>query len=372
MLDEEVPDQLAASALDVKRNQTDRAGEASRIQSRPAPGVLDVLPLYVQEQGAVIGVSDERLIIRKDDVVAYDARLLDVSQLCLFGNVQVTTQAIRTLTRRGIPVIYLSYGGFMEAVSEAPGHKHSELRIAQYEAARDPKRRMAIARAFVGGKIRNCRTLLRRNHKGNSAAALSTLRRLERRAATARTTDSLLGIEGSAARAYFNEFSGMFHPNTSSRWVFSGRNRRPPRDPVNALLSFIYALVVKDAYVAIAGIGLDPYIGFYHTAKYGRPAPALDLAEEFRPLLGDSLVIGLINKRQIRPDQFEPRAGGIGLNDDARRIVLTAYEQRMATPVFHPIFRRTVPYRTVIHLQARLLVRTLMGKSKEYVPFRTR
>jgi CRISPR-associated protein Cas1 len=228
---------------------------------------------------------------------------------------------------------------------------------------------------MIDGKIRNSRTLLRRNSRTAPVATLEQLRELSLSAATPAGFPSLLGIEGTAARLYFAQFTGMLTTTTGldiNAFDTNGRARRPPPDPVNALLSFVYALLVKDLTVTLTLVGLDPFIGVYHRPRYGRPALALDLAEEFRPLIADSTVIQVINNGEIRPSHFTRRAGGCQLDRDGRRAVLSAYERRMAHQIKHPVFGYRVNYRRALDVQARLLAAHLTAELAEYSAFTTR
>lgn len=337
-------------------------------------GSAAAMPLYIQHQGSTVGMDGKRLVIRKNGDVLHEARLIDVDHVGLLGNVQMTTQALKALAERDIPVLYMSRGGRLQAVLSGPGHKHGELRQAQHRIVLAPKRHLTWARTMVAGKIDNARTLLRRNGKSRQdvAGALLRLRRAKNRALRAQSPKHLLGVEGSAARVYFQSFPLMLTPQARKEWPFTGRNRRPPRDAMNSLLSFTYALLVKDAFNAVVAVGLDPYVGVYHGTKYGRPALALDLAEEFRPLLADSVVLRLVNNDAIRRDQFEQRDGGVFLTDKGRTTVIEAYESRLQQKVVHPGFNRTVPYRSVIALQARLLARSFLEGEQPYQAFTTR
>lgn len=353
--------------------ELDADDEAERVRVRRLiPKYEHALPLYVQEQGAAVGKSGERITVRRKGELLHEARLLDVSQVCLLGNVQVSTQAVRELAGRGIPILYFSYGGWFSAMTRGAEHKNIELRMAQYDVARDEVRALAIARAMIAGKIYNCRTLLRRNHKGDPSSALAELQRLREKVQRADSVETLLGLEGTAARVYFSHLGGMLRGDLAEEWDFRTRNRRPPRDPVNALLSLMYSLVIKDATVALTATGLDPMLGMYHAPKYGKPSLALDLAEEFRPLLADSVVISVINNEEVKSDEFVRRAGGVALTDAARKRVIGAYERRMATKIRHPLFGYTISYRRILYVQARLLARTILGEIAEYPVFTTR
>jgi CRISPR-associated protein Cas1 len=227
----------------------------------------------------------------------------------------------------------------------------------------------------VRGKIKNCRTLLRRNARSEQPEALARLARLAGETANPSTFASLLGLEGAAARTYFGAFPAMLAEQRTlpgTTFSFEGRNRRPPLDAVNCLLSFAYALLVKDLAVACWLVGLDPYIGIYHKPRYGRPALALDLAEEFRPLIADSLVINLLNNGEVGESDFVVRAGGVALTAAGRRAVLSGYERRLEMEIKHPLFGYRVSYRRLLDIQVRLFGALLLGEVPEYVAFTTR
>lgn len=331
----------------------------------------DALPVYVQgAYGLSVGLKGDCLEIREKGKAVSSAKIFETSQMSLFGNVQISAQAIRELASREIPVVHLSYGGWLNAVTTAAPHKNIELRRAQFAAANDKEKCLKLARSFVAGKIYNQRTLLRRNAKELPNESLVFLREMRRKSTTANNLQELLGMEGAAAREYFSKFSLMF--KTEQSFDFNTRNRRPPKDPINALLSFLYSMLTKEMLVALVGIGFDPYLGFYHQPRYGRPALALDLMEEFRPLVADSVVIGLINTGEIRRQDFIQRLTGCALTDSGRRRVLEAFERRLNTTITHPIFGYTVSYRRIFEIQARLLARFLTGEIAEYPSFITR
>jgi len=234
---------------------------------------------------------------------------------------------------------------------------------------------LAIARGLVGGKIRNCRTLLRRNARETVEGVLSSLQRLAEQAVAAETVATLLGIEGAAARLYFSKWPTMVREDLrlpGKPFSFEGRQRRPPPDPVNCLLSYCYSLLAKDLTVTAYAVGFDPYIGFYHRPRFGRPALALDLAEEFRPLVAESVVLTLLNNGEIRPSHFVVRSGGVALTAEGRKAVLTGYERRLDVEARHPTFGYKVSYRRVLEVQARVLAAHVLGEVPDYVPFMTR
>lgn len=337
---------------------------------RLVPARDDALPLYIQAQGASVSKQHETLRIKVRDEPARDVRLLDVSHVALLGNVQITTQALRELCARSIPVCLHSYGGWFYGMLQSAVHKNIELRMAQYRTAFDPEASLALARAFVVGKIRNQRTMIRRLHPGTPKAALSELSRMASAASAADNPGSLLGFEGVAAKTYFANFGALLKPE--SGFDYTARNRRPPKDPVNAVLSFLYAMLVKDVMVTCLAVGFDPYLGFYHQPRYGRPAFALDLMEEFRPLTCDSTAITLINKGEIKDGDFVIRTPGVALTPEGRTKVIAAYERRMDTLVTHPLFGYSVSYRRILAVQARLVARLLLGELSAYEPFCTR
>jgi len=343
-----------------------KKGEVRRLM----PARDDALPLYVKEQGATLGKSGDVLTVKRRKDVLQKVKLLDVSQVCLLGNVQVTAQALREITAAGLPIAHFSYGGWFHALTSGLVHKNVELRTAQFAAAADPKRSLRLARQFVVGKIKNARTLLRRHLTSGDRQPVKQLAELGRKARTAREFATLLGIEGMAGKDYFAGFARLLKDD--SPFNIEGRNRRPPRDPVNALLSFVYAMLVKEVTIVLHAVGFDPMRGFYHRPRYGRPSLALDLAEEFRPLVGDSVVLTLLNNGEVTPSSFVRRAGGVALTEAGRRAVITGFERRMDTLVTHPIFGYRISYRRVLEVQARLLARTLLGEIPRYASFSTR
>lgn len=336
---------------------------------RLMPARDDALPLYLKEQGTTLGKSGDVLTIKRRQELLQEVRLMDVSQVCVFGNVQITAQALREITAAGIPICHFSYGGWFHAITSGLIHKNVELRIAQHNAAEDPARSLALARQFVVGKIKNCRTLLRR-HLEEATELLEQLAGFAQKAGRCQEAASLLGIEGMAAKAYFAGFAQIILGG--DQFNIEGRNRRPPRDPINALLSFVYAILVKEITLALLAAGFDPMRGFYHRPRYGRPSLALDLAEEFRPLIADSVVLTLVNNGEVSPSSFVRRAGAVALTDAGRRAVLASFERRMDTLVTHPLFGYRVSYRRILEVQARLLGRALLGEIAEYPSFCTR
>jgi len=337
---------------------------------RLLPQSDDAIPLYVQKQGAIVGKSGDEVTVKFKGELLQKVRLLDVSQVTLFGNIMVTATAVRELASRGVPICHLSYGGWFNAMTLGLAHKNIELRMRQFAAAADRSQSLDMARRFVAAKIKNCRTLLRRHLDDDPAHTLDRLERLIPKALTVDRIESLLGIEGTAARLYFGEFPRLLKSEIG--FSLEGRNRRPPRDPVNAMLSFVYAILAKDLAITCQSVGFDPHLGFLHKPRYGRPSLALDLMEEFRPIIADSVVMTVVNNGEVTPDGFIRQAGAVAMTQATRRSVLSAYERRMASLVTHPIFGYRISYRRILEVQARLLGRVLLGEINEYPGFHTR
>ena len=343
---------------------------SQRTARRLTPRDSAARPLYVTEQGASLGLRSGRVAVSKGGEQHDAVRMLDVSQISVFGNVQVTTQLIRACFRNQIPVCWFSYGGWFSGIAEGLPSKHVELRRRQVGIAAQAG--LPIARKLVAGKIRNSRTFLRRNARDDVSTTLDQLKSLAGQAETSQRIESLLGVEGTAARIYFARFSSMIQGDEIGTFAFEGRNRRPPRDPINCLLSYAYSLLVKDLTSTVLAIGFDPYLGFYHRPRFGRPALALDLAEEFRPILADSVVINSINNGEIKRSHFVIRAGGVALTQDGRRSFIAGYERRLDHEIKHPVFGYRITYRRVFEVQARMLGAYLLGEIPEYVAFTTR
>lgn len=348
-------------------------------QTEPRPLAVardEALPVYVQAWHAKVAKRGETLEISIDDHKVQTARLIETSQLVLMGNIYVTTPTLHEFMARGIPISWYSYGGWFLGHTIGTGHKNVELRAAQYRASFESRTCLHLAKQFIGAKILNCRTLLRRNWRGTEKPEqiLTLLKRDAANVAHAPDLPTLLGLEGAAAARYFAAFPHLIKQpdNDSYTFDFTTRNRRPPSDPVNALLSFAYAVLVRTWTVTLSAVGFDPYRGFYHQPRYGRPALALDMMEAYRPLIADSVVIQAINNGEIRPSDFISAAGSVALTPDGRKRFLAAFERRLSHEITHPLFGYAVSYRRLIELQARLLGRYLLGDIPEYPEFRTR
>lgn len=337
----------------------------------------DALPLYVQANRAKVTKKGENLEITVGDEPAATARLIEVSQVVLMGNVYVTTPCLHELMRREVPVSWHSYGGWFLGYTAGVGHKNVELRTAQYRSSFDEQVCLGIARELVYSKIMNARTLMRRNWRGDDKPEIlmSDLKRDASQARHARSLSELLGIEGAAAARYFGSFSRLIKRDSDEKtfaFDFTTRNRRPPTDPVNALLSYAYSLLVRTWTITLAAVGFDPYRGFYHQPRYGRPALALDMMEPFRPLIGDSSVLSAINNGEVRPGDFISAAGSVTLTNEGRKRFIGTFERRLSQEITHPLFGYKASYRRILELQARLLGRYLLRDIKTFPGFMTR
>ena len=338
----------------------------------------DLRPVYLNTHGLKVGKSGEVLQVRDKEALKQEIRMGEICQLNLMGNIQITTQAVQSLCEANIPVCYFSQGGWFYGITMGMNTKNVFLRKAQYRLAEEDWFVLNLARQLVSGKIKNHRTMLQRNHIEPKAVTLHQLKTMAERAEQAENAEELLGIEGNAARLYFGDFSGMIKVEQAGDrqkrfgFDFTKRNRRPPRDAVNAMLSYAYSILAKDCTVACYAVGFDPMIGFYHQPRFGRPSLALDLMEPFRPLIAESAVLSAINNRMVQPKDFIAVGPAISLTADGRKGLIHAYERRMDTLVTHPLFDYRVSYRRLLEIQARLLARFLQCEIKSYPVFVTR
>jgi CRISPR-associated protein Cas1 len=351
----------------------------------PPSGITRVIPqsddgavVYLQEPGSFAGKRSEHLIVKKDNVEINRIPMASIRQVVAFGNVQISTQAIETLTANGIPIIYMSgYGRFLAAVQPAP-LKNVALRVAQFKKFSDPAEALSLAKSVVRAKLANQRTLLMRSlrddeSRGSDERAARDLAELLRRLDDVTSIESVLGLEGQGAALFFGEFARFLKSGpTPTGFDFKNRLRRPPPDPVNALLSFAYALLTKDCFSALCAVGFDPYFGFFHQIRHGKPSLALDLMEEFRAVIADSVVITLINNRLVGPDDFLTWRGNCQLTESGRKAFFQAYEQRKTTEVTHPIYGYRMTYSRMLEVQARMLAAYVKGDVPRYTGFTVR
>jgi CRISPR-associated protein Cas1 len=356
----------------------------------PPAGITRVIPqsddgavLYLQEPGSRVGKRSEHLVVTKDGQELGRFPLHAVRQVVVFGHVQVSTQALETLVVNEVPVMFLSgYGRFIAALTPAPA-KNVSLREAQFRRFADPAEALNLAREVVRAKLTNQRALLMRclrsraegdgeaPSRGSEEPAARDMAELLTRLDRVTEPESLLGMEGQGAALYFGEFGRFLKSQPPGRgFDFRSRNRRPPRDPVNSLLSFAYALLVKDCFSALLTVGFDPYRGFYHgTGRHGRPSLALDLCEEFRAVIADSVVLNLINNRTVTPEDFLTWREACQLTEAGRKKFFAAYEQRKATVVSHPVFGYKMSYARMLEVQARMLAAYVRGDVPRYTGF---
>ena len=337
----------------------------------------DLRPLYLNSQGLRVGKTGGVLRVKEKDTVRQDVRIGELCQVNLMGNIQISTQAVQELCSSEVPICYFSRGGWFYGITTGLNTKNVFLRRAQFRLAEQEWFCVRLARRLTAGKIRNQRTMLLRNHVEPEKLVLCEMKEMAGRAERADSLDELLGIEGNAARLYFGAFAGMIKVEpeegaTAFSFDFHTRNRRPPRDAVNALLSLGYSLLTKDFTIACYAVGFDPLMGFYHQPRHGRPALALDLMEPFRPLVADSAVVNAVNTKMVMPKDFIRAGKAVALTAHGRKAVFRAYELRMDTLVTHPLFDYRVSYRRLLEIQARLLARYIEGEVEEYAVFVTR
>jgi CRISPR-associated protein Cas1 len=353
--------------------------------------------LYITEPYSVIKKSGETLTVNipADDKSGKAARKVEiptvkVSEVVVLGDSTFTPQALAALLDQKVEITFLNmFGNFRGRV--VPGDSRNSLvRLAQFRAHEDALRSFEFARQFVIGKLHNMKTLLLRSNRRlndeHLGDAVETLRGIQEQVEKLEcdpmppadpgkpqkgtSWGSLQGYEGAGSAAYFDGFSRLLRAEGGLQ--FETRNRRPPRDPVNALLSYGYSLLHHLCSSALQTCGLDPYIGFLHSSQYSKPALALDLMEEFRAPIVDSVVLTLINNRVLQADDFVEEMGAYRLKDGARRTFLEKFEERMNTQIVHPVFKYQAAYRRCIELQARLIAKTLNGEIERYLPFKVR
>ena len=346
--------------------------------TRVIPGGDDGAVLYLQEAGARVGKRSEHLVVTgRDGQQTHKVPMHAVRQVVVFGNVQVSTQALQTLVENEIPVMYLTgHGKFIGGFQPAP-HKNVALREAQFRRFAEPSTCLILAKAVVRAKLINQRAILMRNlrgpgDRGSDELAAQGMADLIRNLDRAASLETVLGLEGQGAALYFGEFGRFLKQDAGRPFDFRTRNRRPPRDPVNALLSFAYAMLAKDCFAAVCTVGFDPYKGFFHANRHGKPSLALDLCEEFRSIVADSVVLSLINNESLTPGHFLTWRDACQLNEEGRKAFFRAYEQRKATLVTHPIYGYKMTYARMIEVQARMLAAYVRGSIPAYTGFLVR
>ncbi len=320
--------------------------------------------IYLDEQGSELKKKGELFIVEKDDTMISELPLAQVDRLVIVGNVQISTQALALLFDNAIPVSFItSYGNYRGRL-KPPTHKNVMLRLKQYDRYNNHDFRLNYSKRVVDAKLRNSRVFLQKHQRNNPDTDISpeiaAIDALSKSSANANSVDALMGIEGSAARGYFSAFGKL----VKDEFTFKKRTKRPPEDPVNAMLSLGYTLLFNEMHSAVESLGFDPYLGFLHSVEYGRASLAVDMVEEFRYLI-DGLALTLVNKDMLNPDDFTERDdGGIYMKEKARETFYRQYEKRINTEVAYRDM--TVKYRRVFLYQAEHLARVVIGEDKSY------
>lgn len=334
-------------------------------------------PLYLVEQGCRLSREGQRLVVTQDDTLITQASTLQISQVILFGNIQVTTPAIQLLLSEGIEVVYLTQQGrfYGRLMGEPSGH--AALRLAQALASQDQPFALATARQCVRGKLHNMRVFVqryaRRRDEPSLGQGVEKILTLQQRVETAPDNQTLMGLEGQATAIYFSLWPHLL----KEPWQFNKRVRRPPTDPVNALISLAYTVLTQNVFSAVLTAGLDPYIGFLHQLTYNRPSLALDLVEEFRPIVADSVALRCLNNAILTPDHFEvtgDKERPVRLRPEGLRLFIRELETRLTQKFKHPVSGEQIHYRRLFLLQAYALARTLPARDPThlYQPFLVR
>ncbi|MEC4895544.1 MAG: type I-D CRISPR-associated endonuclease Cas1d [Oscillatoria sp. PMC 1051.18] len=327
--------------------------------------------VYVTHEDAFVGKIDERLNVKANKEKILDIPLIKIDGVVLLGRATVSPAVVIELLQRNIPLSYLTHTGRYLGRLEPEVTKNIFLRKAQWNAAGETSQAIHLVRGFVRGKLKNYRNVLRRRDRENSQKKLQTgITQIEQALAPISTTDninSLRGLEGAGSKAYFGCFNQLIK---NADFEFKTRKRRPPTDPVNSLLSFGYSLLRHDIQSAVNIVGFDPYLGYLHVEHYGRPSLALDLMEEFRPLIVDAVVLSALNKRSLTLDDFtsEPLSEAVSLTKDGLKTFLRLYEQKKQSKFKHPVLKRQCTYQEAFEIQARLLAKYLMGETDKYPP----
>jgi CRISPR-associated protein Cas1 len=333
--------------------------------------------LYVQTQGASLYLDHDAVRVTLPDQPGRQSLpLRRLESIVVYGHVNVSSELLARCADDGRPIVWMTLSGYFRARTDGTVHGNVLLRHAQHLTHADPARRLAVARCCVAGKIQNSRQMLLRGARDAAPASQSALRELAGRLAgllpASRDTgsiDELLGIEGNAARLYYQGFGSLLRPDDGIP-PFVLRAKRPPTDPVNAVLSFLYGLLRSSVQGAAEQVGLDPYVGFLHGLRPGKPALALDLMEEYRPVFADRLALTLFNRRQLQSAHFDELPGGaVRLSEDGRKLVLTEWQQSRQRDYPHRLLGRSIAASLLPVIQSRLLARHLRGELPAYMPW---
>jgi CRISPR-associated protein Cas1 len=327
--------------------------------------------IYVSQDDSFIGKTDERLTVKAEKKQILDVPLIKIDGLVILGRATISPAAVIELLERKIPMSFMTGSGRFLGRLEPELTKNIFVRRSQWEAAGETPKAIHMVQAFVRGKLKNYRASLMRHLRdypdNDLQKAINALEQAINSISLHQEIPSLRGVEGHGSAVYWQAFPKLIRADGFS---FTTRNRRPPTDPVNAMLSFGYSLLRHDVQGALNIVGFDPYLGYLHTERYGRPSLALDLMEEFRPLIVDAIVLSAINRKAIAPKDFtaEPLSKAISLSNEARKVFLTLYEQKKQSEFKHPVMGRKCTYQEAFELQARLLAKYLMDETDKYPP----
>lgn len=342
----------------------------AKIQPPRPPGDEGEI-IVAQDPKVKVGKRSGEIALTMNRKVISKPPLNQVQSIYLYGPVQISTQAVQSCLENSIPIAYFSPAGRYLGATHGLPESGVDARRGQYRLYEDRKLRTRLAAEIIRGKIHNQRVLLMRNAKLDKAI-LKKLANLRKLASEGDSMETVRGYEGAAAALYFKHFSKMLKGDAAENFDFQSRNRRPPRDPVNALLSQGYSILAKEISGVCHSVGLDPFLGFFHEPKFGRPALALDLMEEFRPLIADSVAVSLLNRGELTLSDFTVTSRGTFLTANGRRQFWGAWFRRMDTQVTHPEFGYQISYRRMMEVQARQLWRFLRGEAESYHAFTTR
>lgn len=334
------------------------------------PGRPDGGTLYVTKIGSKVGKSGQSFSVNTPDEEKISIPIKDVENICLYGNTQITTQAMTEVITNGGGVFYFSSGGWINGCTHAPLTKNVQLRIAQYNKLQNIDICLHLVQNNIISKISNQRTMIRRNNKGKVDDILDELKREKEKIRITTNIDSIRGYEGNSARLYWQGYASLI--KESDKWKMVGRNRRPPKDEINAMLSFGYSLLLRDFISAIVMTGMDYLLGFYHIVQPGRPSLALDLMEPYRPLLVDSIVLRMVNENMVDTSDFMKTKAGVYMKPETKKKIIYMYEKRVDEMITHPKFGYRLSYRRMINLEAKLFGKYIQGEIDDYIPLMTR
>ena len=333
--------------------------------------------LYVTSPGSYLAKDGENVVIRVDEVEKFRIPVHNIEGIVCFGYSGASPALMGLCAERNVSLSFLTEHGRFQGRVSGPVKGNVLLRRQQYRWADNEQKTLAVSRLFIAGKIANSRSVIQRAvrdhgnefNKGDLNEAINSLEIRQKQSLKATNAENLRGIEGDAANTYFGVFNHLI-VSQKPGFVMNGRNRRPPKDRVNALLSFVYTLLAHEVQSALESVGLDPYVGFFHVDRPGRPSLALDMMEEFRPYIADRLVLSLINRKQINAGGFtEQGDSGILMDDGTRKEVLTAWQKRKQEEIQHPFLHESIPVGLLPYAQALLMARYIRGDLDSYPVF---